>query len=115
MHLRGVGGQSVRIRWEGLRELGATCEAPWGSSSSVLEARWSAEGADEIHLQSGDVLRVRAARRTVERDAEPLARRYASLVAGALVDAALFERGRVDEAEEIIAEEILVRRSLGDV
>ena len=90
MHLRGVGpggGIPIRIQWRGLRELQVTGEAPWGPSASVLEAVWGPDGADELRMQSGDTIRVRAAGRDVEVGVEALARRYGGLAADALADA----------------------------
>jgi hypothetical protein len=118
MHLRGVGpggGRPIQLRWHGVRELGVTGEAQWGPSSSVLEARWGDDGADEIQMQSGDVIRIRAAGRTVEADVEPLARRYAGLVADALADAGVISWSEISRAAEVAEGEIHVRRTLGDV
>jgi hypothetical protein len=118
MHLRGVGpgaGVPIRVQWHGLRGLEVTGEAPWGPSASVLDVAWGPDGADEIQLQSGDVIRVRAARRVVEAGAESLARRYGGLAADALADAGAIQRSDFDRVAEIIAGEIHVRRTLGDV
>lgn len=123
MHLHTVGpdgvgldgDRPVRVRWHGLRELGVVGGAPWGRSASVLEARWGEDGADEIQMQSGDVIRVRAAGRAVEADVESVERRYGGLAADALADAGVIVRADGERAAVAVADEIRVRRRLGDV
>ena len=116
-HLRAVGpggGRPVSLAWHGVTEFHAPRVQPWGPSGSVLEVRTPAPGVTELVLQSGDVVRVRAAGCRVEAT-EPLAVRYAELSVDALCDAGLVPRASFARATEIVALEIHVRRSLGDV
>jgi hypothetical protein len=109
------GGQPVELRWHGVTEFQMTSEAPWGASASVLEARSLPGGTDELALQSGDVLRVRAEGLHVTEAPEPLEGRYGSLIADALVSAGVVEKAAYDRAAAIAADEIRARRGVGDV
>ena len=104
----------LTVSWHGVAELHVPHAAPWGASASVLELRRPSAGVDELVMQSGDVIRVRAAGRRLERGA-PVSQRYADLAADALADAELLAREQVAAAAAAIAHEISVRRSISDL
>ena len=109
------GGRPLGLRWHGVAEFQMSSEAPWGASVSVLEARSVSDGADELLLQSGDSIRVRAEGLTVEEGREALEDRYGALVADALVTAGLVAREAFEQAAAVAADEIRARRGVGDV
>lgn len=116
-HLRAVGpagGHPVSLVWHDVIELHVPRAQPWGASASVLEVRSAPDGLTELVMQSGDMIRVRAARYQVRTD-EPVALRYADVGVDALCDAGLVPRTKVAEAAGIVAQEIAVRRSMGDL
>lgn len=60
------GWSGASLKWVGVAAFEFSRHEPWGPSVSILEAR-NTHGWDEIILQSGDVLRVRADALQVER------------------------------------------------
>jgi hypothetical protein len=60
------GSSGARLTWTGVVAFDFARREPWGPSVSSLEARRATDGWDEIILQSGDALRVRASELRVE-------------------------------------------------
>jgi hypothetical protein len=115
-HLRAVGpegGRPVTLTWSGVTELQMSRMQPWGPGAAVLEVR-AADGMTEVVLQSGDTLLVRATRFNVRGDGA-VALRYAELGVDMLCDAGLLARRDFDQATALVAQEISVRRCMGDI
>ena len=112
-HLDASGGP-VSITWSFVEEVSMSRRLPWGPSSSVLEFRVDESGQDELRMQSGDVITVRARRRLVE-SGKLVCERYASLAVDALASAALVASTDMKKARGIVQEELEVRRALGDL
>lgn len=109
------GGRSLELRWHGVAEVQMSREAHWGAPVSVLETRSAAGGVDELLLQSGHSIRVRAEGLTVEEGPEALEDRYGALIADALVTAGLVTREAFEMVAAVAADEIRARRGIGDV
>lgn len=104
-----------RIEWSGVERLSIEHTSPWGPSESILEVHFDGPDGDELHMQSGDVIRVRATARQVDVASETLGAKYAVLGTDALVDAGLVAREQAEATIGVLATEIDVRRSMGDV
>lgn len=56
-------GTPAQLRWEGVSAFQVERAEPWGSSTSILEARSYGPdgGITELAMQSGDIIRINAA------------------------------------------------------
>ena len=56
-----------RLRWTDVSDIHVPRRLEWGPSVSVLSAEENAQGCYALHLQSGDILTIRASGLTFER------------------------------------------------
>jgi hypothetical protein len=59
-------GQDITVTWHGVTAVTVPRQLTWGPSVSVLNAARASDGSFELAMQSGDVIRIQAARWSVE-------------------------------------------------